>query len=971
MTTYEEDLEIEENELDKLDAVKKGIYKASLVLSLGGIGSRILRQLKRRLDARDKHAVKLLAIDSDSSENEKWPELPQLSKEELVLMNPAVALNNLAQAVQGGTKYKSVLEYLPDAHGNDRGLHGYVKTRIGTGKGAGQFRRAGKLLFRSNVSSGANLAARLDKIKQELLGLSKLLKKTHEDLKPEPGINIYVVCSIAGGTGAGCLIDTLALLRKVFDSEQTQIVTFGLLPGTALDRVLTHKNELVNTRANAIGVLSEIQAIKSGAVLPMDFEFDPNTKYSAKGGANFPNTFYLVDNQMLNGTVVDDMMDVCKAVGTFVYCLVGTGMGAAKESSVVNNGEVNPGQHAAGEIPCMFSALGLGYLEFPSHDILRYAFRLHFDGWLAKWIVSSVEPDAGRQLAQNTKSQLRIGDLSELNSSLGLSVEFIPELSGFSRPERERLTKFSCFDKDFFKATERKTDSFSEDLPECARKIEGKAKKALANAIKVLQETFSECYGKNLGAAIQWLEVLSEQLTKIQKELSAEPRRLASLKKDIESRKESYAKSINRKDLISDTADRNLYMNVLREDMEYLLVNACHPTRIAFIGELDKWVSDKLKTLETLNKLIAAKRITIAKYIKETNGLPYKPGIATFTVLPTEFAKWSEGLELPADIGLTGEDVDYHVIYRKALTAAKPALLARRDAVNLTKDLVSDKALQAKLAGVKFAANPLMSFYEGAVNVADELNPATFIAGDFPGETAANNAFADKYFADLNFLSDKRSIIHTGNKQLLVCSQVFSVFGAAHWSGFEDSESRFKSTPDKPWYCSTFPAAILEKVPPLKPLNADEKTTLVNFGLGLALDLIDKRGSNYYINFEFTDEKKYRYISYKKSRGQPATALVENAVIDEARSTKLKPGKLVGDSLTAAIATMRENPDFKSGTISELFENVARAVGFPAAKQMLTDWIGTDFAKEISKASGRREVLEDIADKLTEYANNL
>jgi len=245
-------------------AAEKGTYAPTLVIGLGGTGIKALRYLKSALSRLAASSVELLGIDSDDGENAKFPALPRLSETELIILDQATATNVLARAEAGESDSQHVNQYLPDQAPPLTALHAEVRKKIAAQKGAGQFRRAGRLLFQANTNGGANAAARFSTVRQRMQGLSTRIEQKREGLQIAPGARIFVVTSLAGGTGAGVLLDCVALLRAQFTGEQDTITAFCLLPGELLDRELYNPlQEKKVTRGNAIALLRELIAFDS------------------------------------------------------------------------------------------------------------------------------------------------------------------------------------------------------------------------------------------------------------------------------------------------------------------------------------------------------------------------------------------------------------------------------------------------------------------------------------------------------------------------------------------------------------------------------------------------------------------------------------------------------------------------------------------------------------------------------------
>jgi hypothetical protein len=216
-----------------------GTYKPTVVIGLGGTGVTTLRYLKRDLSMHEARHVRLLALDSNAAENTRFlSQLPSLEPDrELRILDQAAALRMLANATTGNGN-RHVLQYLPKEAGRHKGIHEEVIAKINGQKGAGQFRRAGKLLFQANARSGANLNDTLAKLRDEMVGLRTLIEHQAAGLTLDVGVQVFVVCSAAGGQGAGCLLDCLALLRSHFNGPHDVITVICVLPGPLFHKVV-------------------------------------------------------------------------------------------------------------------------------------------------------------------------------------------------------------------------------------------------------------------------------------------------------------------------------------------------------------------------------------------------------------------------------------------------------------------------------------------------------------------------------------------------------------------------------------------------------------------------------------------------------------------------------------------------------------------------------------------------------------
>lgn len=193
----------------------------TLVVGLGGTGVLTLRALKRLyldLPIAEQVPAKFLAFDFDrsallGSDNGYLAELKEDS--EFYYLDPQAiqqALRNIDRAHEGQPEWEQILEWFPARE----------RVRIPVGEveanGAGQMRSLGRLGFFLND------AAIERKLRQDLQGLRSEIDvvRYSEDRR------VILIASLAGGTGAGMLVDMAYLVRRQFG--RPRVFAYLLLP---------------------------------------------------------------------------------------------------------------------------------------------------------------------------------------------------------------------------------------------------------------------------------------------------------------------------------------------------------------------------------------------------------------------------------------------------------------------------------------------------------------------------------------------------------------------------------------------------------------------------------------------------------------------------------------------------------------------------------------------------------------------
>jgi hypothetical protein len=535
-----------------------GTYQPAIVFGLGGTGTRVIRQLKRRMPIDQDTNIRFFALDSDTTENALFEaeDMPQLKeRDELWILDASTAVNVLQAATADNPAAEHVKEWLPKkSPEGGRNLHNLVEAKIAKNKGAGQFRRAGKLLLTANVSAGIALRKRIEDMRDAMLGLSAVTMQAHEGLRIQAGIQIFVVSSFSGGTGAGCLLDFLALIRSIFPETAHTVNLIGVLPGSALDgEIGDDDKQKANTRGNAIGLLGELQAVRQDNITPMDFRFDSTFKTTVKNGVTYADNIFLVDNQQFNGTPTTVYLDICNAIAMFLYQFLGNGVGAKIESVNVNlMGLGNPagGAHAPGSGPRIYHAFGVSYLEFPARDLRQYAYCAKLVDWIDRLHDSS---GAG---AKTTATEwavfLGLGDVTTIAATVGIKDEHT------QIPRATQDLWMGHWDKAFESETKAWLSKFEQRANDLAEEISASFSARQATLLREFREQVAKAASVSPGETIKALKTLQTHVRDLKKALSIEimPGAKNSVVSSLAKQQADLLKIIHRVDFYFDKAPR-------------------------------------------------------------------------------------------------------------------------------------------------------------------------------------------------------------------------------------------------------------------------------------------------------------------------------------------------------------------------------------------------------------------------------
>lgn len=947
----------------------EGRYYPALVVGLGGTGCRILRHLKRRLSDTDMKQIRLLGIDSDTTENSKFtPELPALADSELVLLHAPTAIGVLERAAAGHTSEAHVLDYLPPK------FHPIVKEKINSNKGAGQFRRAGRLLFCSNVSNGANIRKRLVQIKQELAGLAAAVGQMRDGMQIEPGVRVYVVGSIVGGTGAGCVMDCLALLRQLFSDQNDVVTGVFVLPGELFDRELYNPYiEKRQTRGNALGTIREMQAFlvtRDGTNVfdptRHEFVFDVHNR-GALGTNTLVNDVYLVDHYTKDGRLASDISDIFRAIGLFIYSLVGSGVGAAQGSGIIN-GQIDKIDAAIrkSDEPCIFNAFGVGVIEYPVDELLHFAVRLSLELRIQQWLGSGTS-DGGAAMAPDIDGLLTSLSLADLTATRrALTPEGgVPVMTPNWREATLKLN-----DAEFFEAVTRFRQNVERDLTDLrtvlAEVAEQRSKSAAASFEEAAREWCAggiEGLNSGLGGLRKHIAELEEQR---QHEADKRERRKAELDKSLAKR----AKLIK---ILLGPLDKGFCRKYL-DDIAELAQAAWHDSLdVNLSGFLDA-LKRKVAELELQADQLASQAKTFlannSTNLAEIEKSQSQSCFVQSVLKPGEYRGWVEAnLVTTAKVAPLG-GFQLKDLLKAILEPLIPNFRQRLESLNLKLESEHNKGIGDAVRTAGYLSQPLVHLIASAPPDS-AMVPQHYVAGDFLPQA---DPYVRQMFAGH---SGERftEALPTGDRRRMVCVSTISGFAASHWRGFDAAEGFYR---EDPWYYHIW--SDPDVLPEVRPLDRNELALKRDFGLALLFDMVIARGANFYRNLANDPVQNIAtYLLYKEQWTNAGKALLElrpelarQAPVDRRKPTK---ENLLGESLAKAIEAFGKGAqaEFRQ-LVNETVDEFIDRVGRIEMKRLLDEFIERDLAGQLAVAvedSDRKRSLEEIRVALRKYASQL
>ena len=380
--------------------------RPTLLIGLGGTGQKVLVQLKGRFIrnyGQVPPAVEFLCFDTDQTAEQMQVEgeIVRLTGEtELVNIGGVQTANILSNL----DKYPAIADWITED-----------KERIPKGAitmGAKQVRPLGRLSLYWNVEKIYNkIFASIQRQTDLKLGFEKR------------GINVFIICSVCGGTGSGIILDIAYLTRNAIEKAGVD-PEFCYLNGIlALPSVFpsVDKNGI---ESNAFACLRELDYFMEGEWL-VDYG-NPRVPPFANSGRRPFNIVYLVDARNEQGQGLPGLDEVAPMVAEAIYLQVSSQVGNANNSafdnvSVLASRTLNHDENR--EVPTAYSSLGTASLVFPVSKIIELCASRLGQELLLHEILNKEVPASRVEASVNTFMQANQIDIDPLLQQVSRDIK--------------------------------------------------------------------------------------------------------------------------------------------------------------------------------------------------------------------------------------------------------------------------------------------------------------------------------------------------------------------------------------------------------------------------------------------------------------------------------------------------------------------------------------------------------------------
>ena len=358
--------------------MKQNVQVPTLLLGLGGIGSRIVDRVYGMIPEDERTSSSLIgvhAFDTNVNDIQKLEHLDGHVTQTSAPLRVKHYLNMAPPLVR-----EWFPDTLPDGSENTTLLH---KTLT---EGAGQVRPVSRLAYRAAMSDG-----KLESFEQDL---RKILSAQPTAL--ETSLRVMIVCTLMGGTGAGMFLQTALFLREYFEDElglDSYLIRGAfVLPDVLLQpKAIRSQTQRTNIQANAYACLKELGALSAaGADVDVDLEYKPkqvdvkgNPDLSVMSGVAPIKFSVLHDFFRKDGSNLGSMNACLRQVAKTTFLQLFSPI-SAKQFSEEDNEII--GLIEGGGLN-RYAGAGVATLEYPYEDLIDYcALRWAEDSLSQQWM---------------------------------------------------------------------------------------------------------------------------------------------------------------------------------------------------------------------------------------------------------------------------------------------------------------------------------------------------------------------------------------------------------------------------------------------------------------------------------------------------------------------------------------------------------------------------------------------------------
>jgi hypothetical protein len=386
-------------------------FHPTLIVGLGGTGHSALIRLKKRfIDKFGKvpSIVQFLSIDTTQQPE---PSITAADGQTQVELEP----NNEAYIVQ--VEDPSSLLGSNNPHIDRWWPSGSSVAAIISG--AQQVRARGRLaLFANYAEIKGRLAQKLDETRK-VENISRMMDDGF-NISDRRGVEVYIVSSLAGGTGSGMFLDIAFILRNIAPSSNISGIfvlprVFARLPGT----------DLIKT--NTYAALKELEHFSK--LKDTDLQLEPIDYGIDKIQIKRPpfDLVYIIDSINEGERVIDNLKILNSRIADGLYLLIGSAIGTGNSNAIDNIKSHLVTAGLIGTYSASYCSFGVASCRWQAEEFKKMYEKRHLES--AKYLISDLfqklapdsfpDSDAVKFIQDN---HLGVSQISHLLSDMGGSI---------------------------------------------------------------------------------------------------------------------------------------------------------------------------------------------------------------------------------------------------------------------------------------------------------------------------------------------------------------------------------------------------------------------------------------------------------------------------------------------------------------------------------------------------------------------
>lgn len=339
----------------------------TLIVGVGGTGCRVAKMLRKLVEAdvdiddRPRVPFKFIGFDTDSRDmsNIKDAESPLHLTIDIAGRTEAIGVDG--DRTDAGASFRT---WLPRTKTGKLTIDPY---HLASGQGAGGKRMMGRYAFKYHAPKHFDAVRRqIDELRN--LCINPLSSWEGLEYVSSNSMEVFVVSSLAGGTGSGAFLDAVAMCHRLVEEAApgfAKRIHLVLVLPSAFDNVIASVSKPTH-RATAYACLKDLDNLLNGRV-SKKFEFHGFQDVDIKGP--FASDVFLVGRNGPAGTI-PHLDELYKLIAIQLYGVIGTEYGI-KYKSVGNNNPIL-GQMDADGGRALYSSFGMVGLDY---DLVNWNFK--------------------------------------------------------------------------------------------------------------------------------------------------------------------------------------------------------------------------------------------------------------------------------------------------------------------------------------------------------------------------------------------------------------------------------------------------------------------------------------------------------------------------------------------------------------------------------------------------------------------